>query len=362
MFCMRINPKPFLIIGGIVAAIIIIGSGASYYINRMDRMEGQQNAVLQSASQSTDLSAWIVEWEQESGENDYKALNTRLSEMQMFASYFDSSGHLWLKDAFRENLANKADLRQFENGTFLTIVNDRINDDGSVVQKDADLVRQLTHSKVTRQEHIRNIVDVANQLGLDGVEIDYENINSGNWNGVVALYRELYQALLQHDRKLRIVLEPSAPLQNLELPEGPEYVVMAYNLYGYHSGPGPKADKKFIQQLIRKMEAIPGNKRLAIATGGFAWNGNGKVKAVTEKEAQELSLLSQDGVERDVASGSLYFNYINADGSETTVWYADGVTLRDWIRTARDAGCHRIAIWRLGGLSQYTLKILAEME
>ena len=29
---------------------------------------------------------------------------------------------------------------------------------------------------------------------------------------------------------------------------GPEYMVMLYNLYGLHSGPGPKADGPFIEK------------------------------------------------------------------------------------------------------------------
>ncbi|MGZ7443442.1 glycosyl hydrolase [Paenibacillus sp. TH7-28] len=354
----RVFPKSFLLIG-VIAIIVILCAGTYYYIGGA---EGQQNAALQPAGQSTDLSAWIVDWQQESGEGDYGALGSRLSELQMFAAYFDAAGHLYFKDSFRESLASDASLRQADGGTFITIVNDRVNGDGSVVPKDPELVRHLTRNKAVRQEHIREIANAADQLDLDGVEMDYEKIKDGDWNGVVTFYNELYQELRRDGRKLRIVLEPSAPLKKLKLPEGPEYVVMAYNLYGSHSGPGPKADKKFINELVGKMKSIPGNKRLAIAAGGFAWNENGKVAALTEKEADGLAALSKEGVERDIASGSLHFKYTDADGGETTVWYADGVTLRGWIEAAREAGCSRIAIWRLGGLSQRTLEILAEID
>lgn len=354
----RIFRKPSLVIAAIIIIVIICG-GTYYY---KSSVEGQQNPALEPVGESTNLSAWIVDWQQESGEEDYGALGSRLSELQMFAAYFDAVGHLYFKDSFRESLASDASLRQADGGTFITIVNDRITGDGTVVQKDPELVSHLTQNKAVRQEHIREIVNAADQLDLDGVEIDYEKIKDSDWNGVAAFYNELYQKLLQDGRKLRIVLEPSAPLKKLKLPEGPEYVVMAYNLYGSHSGPGPKADKKFINELVGKMKSIPGNKRLAIAVGGFAWNENGEVAAVTEKEADGLAALSKDGVERDIASGSLHFKNTNADGGETIVWYADGVTLRGWIEAAREAGCSRIAIWRLGGLSQRTLEILAEIH
>ncbi|MED4953529.1 glycosyl hydrolase family 18 protein [Paenibacillus macerans] len=345
----------------VAVAMIVIVCGGIYYIY-INRAEGRVNAIQEKVSRPTDLSAWIVDWQLDSGEEDYGAAGSRLSELQMFAAYFDASGHLYLADTFRDSLANDASLRQADGGLFLTIVNDLRSEDGSVVQKDSDLTKRLTQSGEARREHIREILNLVDQLDLDGVEIDYEKIKDGDWNGVVAFYNELYQELLQDGRKLRVVLEPGAPLKRLKLPKGPEYVVMAYNLYGSHSGPGPKADKKFIKELVGKMASIPGNKRLALATGGFAWNEKGEVAAVTEKEADGLSELSKDGVERDKVSGSLHFKYTDADGGETTVWYADGVTLRSWIVTAREAGCHRIAIWRLGGLSQRTLKMLAEID
>ncbi|WP_409344172.1 hypothetical protein [Paenibacillus sp. MBLB4367] len=67
---------------------------------------------------------------------------------------------------------------------------------------------------------------------LGGVEIDYEKIRDSDWSKVGIFYEELYRRLQAMGKTLRIVLEPRAPIERLTLPEGPVYVMMAYNLYG----------------------------------------------------------------------------------------------------------------------------------
>src|SRR5690606_32889434 len=116
------------------------------------------------------------------------------------------------------------------------------------------------------------IVALVEAYDLDGVEIDYERIGDGDWDNMTAFIAALYQELSARGLSLRVVLEPRAPIERLSLPRGPVYVMMAYNLYGSHSGPGPKADDAFIRQLAKRMDRLPGSQnRIAFATGGFDW-------------------------------------------------------------------------------------------
>ena len=137
--------------------------------------------------------------------------------------------------------------------------------------------------------------------------------------------------------------------------KGPEYVVMFYNLYGTHSGPGPKADFAFIEKTIKKMEALPGTKSAAFATGGCLWEDyvplgdkKGKVRNVDEAEAVQLAEKHHATPVRDEKSHALHFAY-QAEGHEYVVWYADSETLNAWIGAAARGGLDRVSLWRLGG-------------
>lgn len=309
---------------------------------------------------NVELSAWIVDWQWESGMDDFKKITEGLSSLQAFAAYFDSTDNLYLTDASREAMPQMIAASKESNQVHvdLTVVNDRIGEDGSAVQKDPALITRLLATDESRNKHINNILDVVAKYDFDGVEIDYEKINDGDWNNVCKFYGELYQRLHSLGKSLRIVLEPRTPIEELALPEGPVYVMMAYNLYGSHSDPGPKADYAFIVELAHRMDLVPGDNFIAFSTGGFDWTEGGKIDAVTERQAAMLSQLSLDAPNRDAASGSIYFHYMDNTETKHTVWYADHVTLSQWIDASQRAGYNKIAIWRLGDLGEATLSHL----
>ena len=192
---------------------------------------------------------------------------------------------------------------------------------------------------------------------FDGVEIDYEKIwkDCETKDSFIPFIKELYAAATDHNLKLRVVLEPGTPFKDIELPAGPKYVVMLYNLYGKHSGPGPKADGSFIQKTIKKMEALPGDKAVALATGGCLWEDygllglkSGRRQFLSQAEAVALRKKHKAVETRDPESADLHYSF-DDNGKKTEVWYADAETLNAWITVAADAGVTDVSIWRLGG-------------
>lgn len=240
----------------------------------------------------------------------------------------------------------------------LTVVNDRFTEDGLAVQKDSMLITRLMATPESRRAHIDDIVDTVSTYNFEGVEIDYEKVKDEDWDNVCAFYEELYQRLQQGGKPLRIVLGPRMPIEKLTLPEGPTYIMMAYNLYGTHSGPGPKADYAFIAKMGKKMDQLPGEHVMAFATGGFDWPESGKITALTEQEAAQLSMQSVKSPKRDQGSGAVYFDYIDSENRKHTVRYADARTLAQWMESEKKAGYYKIALWRMGGFEQATLDFL----
>ncbi|UNK21432.1 glycosyl hydrolase family 18 protein [Paenibacillus sp. N3/727] len=341
-------------------AVIVIILLSVLVVYAMKWVESDKVTKPEREEHPVDLSAWIVDWQWKSGLDDLRGISDGLTSVQAFAAYFDDTDSLYFTKKHREALPRITEASR--QGSLvhvdLTVVNDRIVSDGTTVQKDPTIITRLMATEESRSKHIDNILDVVAEYDFHGVEIDYERIDDSDWSNVTAFYAELYQRLDAIGKSLRIVLEPRTPIERLSLPEGPVYVMMAYNLYGGHSGPGPKADHAFIAKLAGRLDQVPGDNIIALATGGFDWSEAGKVAAVTEQRAVELSQLSLKEPQRDVASGSIYFDYRDDNDVMHTVWYADHVTLSQWIDVAQQAGYDNIALWRLGDLGQETLKEL----
>ena len=292
-------------------------------------------------------SAWIVYWDLETGDRDLKKMERSLEKLSWFAAYFDSKDQLFIPPEMTERQ------KQFNKGRteiYLTLVNDRKNPDGSVAIKDLDVLRRVLADDTSRDRHIGEIVRLALEGGYDGIELDYEKIWKDETLGLsfTSFANQLFVQTLKNNLKIRIILEPNAPFDSPYFVKGPEYVVMLYNLYGLHSGPGPKADRAFIEKTIKRMKSLPGEKAVAIATGGVDWAESGTKKMLTEVEAKSLAVTNGAQVSRDKDSQCLVFSY-QEGGVWHKVWYADVNTLNFWIALAQEQGESRINLWRLGG-------------
>lgn len=307
----------------------------------------------------TERSVWLADWRWKAGMEQLGTVVGGLSSLQLFAAYFDESDRLLFTDEFRQALpaVRQEAERSGLNNLFLTLVNDIKPAAGADIQKDGELVSRLVQDFSSRRKHINEIVAAVETYGLSGVELDYERVGEADWPNYAQLIRELHTRLSGQGKELRVVFEPRAPLERLDLPEGPVYVMMAYNLYGSHSGPGPKADDAFVRQLAKRMKTLSDRPYIALSTGGFDWHdGTGNAVGITERQAAELA--GGAAPARDKASGALHFEYTDSSGARHEVWYADGATLAQWIRAAKSQGIHNIAVWRLDELGEESLEQL----
>lgn len=299
------------------------------------------------------LSAWVTYWDiQEEMLAEVVQLKDDLESISFFAAYFNKNNQLFIPEETTDMQEHANSI--FEAGMpvkYLTIVNDRLKGRDVAILKDTDLLWDLLKTDAIMMEHIHEIVKLAKDGGYDGIEIDYEAIQNDMalWRCFIEFINRLYSETRKSELQLRILLEPGIPFHRLSFPDGPEYVIMCYNLYGYHSGPGPKADAAFIQELIKKSEAIPGKKVYAISTGGFVWTGYQKAESLTQVQAKALQEQYNVNPIRDEASLCLWFQYVDEANVGHEVWYADEITLENWASAIRDAGDYVVAIWRLGG-------------
>lgn len=300
------------------------------------------------------LSAWAAYWDTENVIAELEALGAQehLEVLCYFEAFFDSRGSLVLPGAIPTLYqAVQARFPAAKWTSYLTFVNDLRDDAGQFSLKDTDLLWALLGTDEALHSHVESVIALTKSQGFDGVEIDYEAIRKDFdlWERFLSFCGALYTRTQEEGLALRVLIEPNTPFESLTFPPGPTYVMMCYNLYGGHSGPGPKADADFIQRLMAQMAALPGRKDFAIATGGYDWC-NGEAKQLTQEAAAKLAAEHGAATKRDAASRALSFLYKDGEGSRHEVWYADRETLDYWVAIIRAGGGDGgISIWRLGG-------------
>lgn len=334
-----------LIILSISVIFINVNSKEVHSKNKANNVVSDKDAKIFDTN-INNLSAWVVYWDLNS-DKEIKTLDKKLKNICYFAANFNSNNELRMSEELIDYY-NKT--KDYKYNKYMTIVNDKVNNDGSYLLKDTNLLKDLLDNPDSRSKHIENIINLAIKYGFNGIEIDYEQIKNDMklWDNYILFINELYQKAENKGLKLRVVLETNTPFDKLSFAEGPTYVLMCYNLHGGFSEPGGKADPEFIRNSIEKMSKVPGKKDFAIATGGFNWASNGKTTSVTEAEASNLLKKYNAKAERDTESQCLFFNYKDEDNIKHEVWYADKITLESWMKVITEKG-YDISIWRLGG-------------
>lgn len=307
------------------------------------------------------MGAWLPYWNTALALDEARQLAPGLDRVMVFAAVFDADGTPMLTDAAASLLLDaQVTFAGSDTAVFLSVVNDWHR--GRPEGKSAALLKRLLQSDDAIDAHMDDLLNLLDRTEAEGLELDYEGF--GGDRALYAQYTELiarlHEVLAQDGIRLRVVLEWDAA-KYADLPEGPEYTVMCYNLFGTHSGPGPKADDAFLDRVAALYREQPGTVRMALACGGYLWQNGKNAKALTQQEAE--ALLRERGVtpRRDEASGALTAEY--REGRNTfTLWYADGETLARW--QARLSGFDGTDLFSLGGVPTGDLlnTVLKEQE
>lgn len=321
------------------------------------------SARAASGGVSQGVSAWLPYWDVDSATAEVMQLGGRLSRISLFAAYYQPDESLFVpQEISRANqdiqlgLDNRPPL-------FLTVVNDLLRKDQPASLKDRALLWSRLGDEAARLSHAEEILALAKDLGTEGIELDFENLgkDAALWENYAAFISLMQTKSQAAGLQLQVVLEPSA-LGQAAFPEGPQYVVMFYNLFGRHSGPGPKASLAFVSKLAQQaVQSLPGKPLAAFANGGYAWSGDGAVQEVTELAA--LALLKQHGVssQRDQDSQAMTFSYED-QGQTRVVWYADGQTISAWAKEASRMGITGTYLWKLGSNEPASLKTITGLH
>ena len=292
--------------------------------------------------------AWCVYWDPGSAAAAENHVS-RYRELILFGCIYAEDHSLFMPDQLVELIAKLPENTSSDHSVYyLSFINDVMHPDGSSTQKSTDFLRDVLSDADLSDAVIDDMIRQTRACGFDGVELDYENMHKCGdlWDAYLDFVSRLYQRTVSENLKLRVVLPVSTPVDRLDFVKGPRYVVMCYNLYGNHSGPGPKADADFLKDTYQKFKKIDAH--YALANGGFEWGPQGKVlQSLTAKKAASLAAETGADAAREY-SGVLHYSYQAEDGLHT-VFYGDEDTIERWgeilLENADKDIC--IDLWRL---------------
>lgn len=292
---------------------------------------------------------WLPYWEIGASLPEAESLAGRLDTAVAFACLFDNEDQPLMLEETKDLLSSlRTVFGQTDTTVFLSVVNDIEVAEGQYENKSIDLLKRLFMNEEAMSRHLEALASLIDEYSLGGLELDYENIKKDTelWASYAQFIGRIWAICERDGVRLRVVLPWDAP-KYICLPDGPEYTVMCYNLYGYHSGAGPKADFDFLNTTCQLYSEVPGKVRMAFATGGFVWSGN-KISAVSQEEAEEILSRADVPPVRDEKSGVLNAIY-ELDGAVHEIWYADAMTLTAWRDACAAFGYTGFDLFRLGG-------------
>lgn len=281
-----------------------------------------------------------------------------LSELLVFSYGFTGEGEV-LAPAYGEDDWMIAEANNYGTRPILTL---------TPFGEDGNFNNRLIHSVVNSEEYkdnlIRNLLEVMEEKGYQGVDIDFEYILAEDRDAFTAFVQDVTAAMQGNGYRTSVALAPkTSSEQKGLLYEGKDYralgeaadhvLLMTYE-WGYTYGP-PMAVAP-LNQVRRVVEyaltQIPAEKiDLGIPNYGYDWPlpyVKGTTKATTINNVQAVRIAVENGAEihfDDVAE-SPYFTYTE-NGVEHEVWFEDVRSLLAKFELIKEYGLRGCGYWQI---------------
>lgn len=281
-----------------------------------------------------------------------------LSELLVFSYGFTGEGEV-LAPAYGEDDWMIAEANNYGTRPILTL---------TPFGEDGNFNNRLIHSVVNSEEYkdnlIRNLLEVMEEKGYQGVDIDFEYILAEDRDAFTAFVQDVTAAMRGNGYRTSVALAPkTSSEQKGLLYEGKDYralgeaadhvLLMTYE-WGYTYGP-PMAVAP-LNQVRRVVEyaltQIPAEKiDLGIPNYGYDWPlpyVRGTTRAATINNVQAVRIAVENGAEirfDDVAE-SPYFTYTE-NGVEHEVWFEDVRSLLAKFELIKEYGLRGCGYWQI---------------
>ncbi len=217
---------------------------------------------------------------------------------------------------------------------------------------------QLLADSTTRTALIDNLVAVAIEYDLDGLNIDLESVRQKAAPHFIQFLRELSIPCREHDIVLSIDNYPpnsgNAYFDYGEQGVVADYVVlMGYDEHWHGSGdPGSTASEPFVSQSLDSLTSMVPAERVIHALPFYTRLWKTESKEVTDQTVLMKNVdetVSELGmkIDFDAETGQKYAS-AEKDGVRYQMWIEDYASMENKLKLAERAGVAGVAAWRLG--------------
>jgi spore germination protein len=317
------------------------------------------------------VGGWIVPWQRDAGLASVERASGRLSDVLIFSARLDREGHPVL-DGSPETWKSAVE-RIHATGAraWLTVVNDRVGG-GPTVLKDAEIVHRLIEDEAARAAHAEEIVALARGLGVDGVDIDYENLPASERDEMTAFARALGSRLRDASLRLSMTVQPKRGDVSSRGPGATDWgelcriadrvQVMLYNEHNASTGPGPVASREWVEDVAEYALSVCAVEKIVpvLKVSGMDW-GPAKADWRSFGEVSDVREKNRPKIRRERGSRVPWFAYRAQDGRHV-VYFEDATSLEAKAKTLRARGLDAVVLWSLGSEDPEAIERLAPQK
>ena len=234
---------------------------------------------------------------------------------------------------------------------------------------DFKLVHVILNNAEKRKHIIQQIVDTIALYQLQGLNVDFEELNESGNEPLTQFQKELYEAL--HPKGLIVTIDVAPDNEDYDYKSLSDYndyvILMAYDEYNDNTKPGPISSQKWIEKQLDKMDDKVDESKIILGVAGYArdWideeDEKGKrdirVDDITYNKAIDNAKLANASIYFDNDTYNLHYSYTeketdSSSGTTHNVWFTDAATTFNILRFSDDYKTAGTALWHIGGEDQ----------
>lgn len=223
-----------------------------------------------------------------------------------------------------------------------------------------NIVSNVIKNSTLRTKHITNIVNLVVSKGYDGIDIDYENLNSADRANYTTFLTELGNAL--HARGKLLTTDVYGKTSEPGTWNGPQAQDLQaigkvadevrFMIYDYNpSSIGPITPYSWISNVLSFAKTkVPAHKIIhGVPLYGYDWTGSGGTpKDYVWTESMALQQQYNAPLKWDNTNKVPWFTY-SAGGKNHTLYFENGQSAAAKFDLTNSANVGGVSFWRLGG-------------
>ena len=206
--------------------------------------------------------------------------------------------------------------------------------------------------EAARTRLVSSLTKFVGEQHFQGVCIDFEEVPAGSQNHLLAFMQQLHAAFKAHNWKVMqaVPFDDEAWDYRAFAAANDYLMLMAYDEHWAESDGGSIAGQPWFEAMLaRRMRELDGGKTIVCIGGyGYGWSKGRETEELTFQEAVLAARDNEATIEFDPVTRNPFFHYEDDDGSAHTVWFLDGATAFNQMRSARQFHPAGFALWRMG--------------